>query len=235
MKPPFPALVGLYGCPTIVNNVETIAVIPEILKRGSSWFSSFGRPKNRGTKIFCISGNVNNPCNVEEEMGISLKELIDIHAGGVQGGWDNLQAVIPGGSSMPLLPKSVCDSIKMDFDALIEAQSGLGTAGVVVINKQQDIVQCISRIARFYKHESCGQCTPCREGSGWMWRMLERINRGESNIQEIDMLMDVTKQIEGHTICAFGEGSAWPVQGLLRHFRSELERKCENLGNRKIA
>ena len=235
LKPPFPALVGLYGCPTIVNNVETIAVIPEILKRGSSWFSSFGRPKNRGTKIFCISGNVNNPCNVEEEMGISLKELIDVHAGGVQGGWDNLQAVIPGGSSMPLLPKSVCDSIKMDFDALIEAQSGLGTAGVVVINKQQDIVQCISRIARFYKHESCGQCTPCREGSGWMWRMLERINRGETNIQEIDMLMDVTKQIEGHTICAFGEGSAWPVQGLLRHFRSELERKCENLGNRKIA
>ena len=136
---------------------------------------------------------------------------------------------------MPLLPKSVCDNIKMDFDSLIEAQSGLGTAGVVVINKQQDIVQCISRIARFYKHESCGQCTPCREGSGWMWRMLERINRGESNIEEIDMLMDVTKQIEGHTICAFGEGSAWPVQGLLRHFRSELERKCENLGNRKIA
>ena len=235
LKPPFPALIGLYGCPTIVNNVETVAVVPEILKRGAKWFSSFGRPKNRGTKIFCISGNVNNPCNVEESMSVPLKELIEEHAGGVVGGWENLQAVIPGGSSMPLLPKKICDKVLMDFDSLIEVESGLGTAGVVVINKDQDIVKCISRIARFYKHESCGQCTPCREGCGWMWRMLERINRGESNIEEIDMLMDVTKQIEGHTICAFGEGSAWPVQGLLRHFRAELIDKCENLGNRKIA
>ena len=193
------------------------------------------RDRNRGTKIFCISGNVNNPCNVEESMGVPLKELIEEHAGGVVGGWENLQAVIPGGSSMPLLPKKICDKVLMDFDSLIEVESGLGTAGVVVINKDQDIVKCISSIARFYKHESCGQCTPCREGCGWMWRMLERINRGDSNIEEIDMLMDVTKQIEGHTICAFGEGSAWPVQGLLRHFRAELIDKCENLGNRKIA
>jgi len=227
LKPPFPALVGLYGCPTIVNNVETIAVVPEILRRGSNWFKSFGRPKNTGTKIFCISGNVNNPCNVEEEMGIPLKELIERHAGGVVGGWKNLQGVIPGGSSMPILSKEVSEHIKMDFDSLIEAKSGLGTAGVVVIDKSQDIISCMSRIARFYKHESCGQCTPCREGTGWMWRMLERISRGDAELEEIDMLMDVTKQIEGHTICAFGEGSAWPVQGLLRNFRTEIENRIK--------
>lgn len=234
LKPPFPALIGLYGCPTIVNNVETIAVVPTILRRGGKWFAGFGRPKNTGTKIFCISGNVNNPCNVEEEMGIPLKDLIEKHAGGVVGGWDNLQAVIPGGSSMPLLSKKICDTIKMDFDALVEAKSGLGTAGIVVIDKSQDIVKCIARIARFYKHESCGQCTPCREGSGWMWRMLERIAKGDAEVAELDMLMDVTKQIEGHTICAFGEGSAWPVQGLLRHFRSEIEDRL-NFKNKKIA
>ena len=205
LKPPFPALIGLYGCPTIVNNVETIAVVPTILRRGGKWFAGFGRPKNTGTKIFCISGNVNNPCNVEEEMGVSLKDLIEKHAGGVIGGWDNLQAVIPGGSSMPLLSKKICDTIRMDFDSLVEVKSGLGTAGIVVIDKSQDIVKCIARIARFYKHESCGQCTPCREGSGWMWRMLERIAKGDAEVAELDMLMDVTKQIEGHTICAFGE------------------------------
>ena len=225
IKPPFPALVGLYGCPTIVNNVETIAVVPTILRRGGKWFASIGRPKNTGTKIFCISGNVNNPCNVEEELGITLKELIEKHAGGVTGGWENLQAVIPGGSSMPLLPKKVCDNITMDFDSLIKEKSGLGTAGVVVINKDQDIIKCMARIARFYKHESCGQCTPCREGSGWMWRILERMAKGNASIKEIDLLSDVTKQIEGYTICAFGEGSAWPVQGLLRHFRKEMEKR----------
>ena len=231
LKPPFPALIGLYGCPTIVNNVETVAVVPTILRRGGKWFAGFGRPKNTGTKIFCISGNVNNPCNVEEEMGIPLKDLIEKHAGGVTGGWDNLQAVIPGGSSMPLLSKSICETIKMDFDSLVEAKSGLGTAGIVVIDKSQDIVKCIARIARFYKHESCGQCTPCREGSGWMWRMLERIAKGNAEVAELDMLMDVTKQIEGHTICAFGEGSSWPVQGLLRHFRTEMEERLTHKRN----
>ena len=225
IKPPFPALVGLYGCPTIVNNVETIAVVPTILRRGGKWFASLGKQKNTGTKIFCISGNVNNPCNVEEELGITLKELIEQHAGGVIGGWDNLQAVIPGGSSMPLLPKNICDTITMDFDSLIKEKSGLGTAGIVVINKDQDIIKCMARIARFYKHESCGQCTPCREGSGWMWRMLERMVKGEASIDEVDMLMDVTKQIENHTICAFGEGAAWPVQGLLRHFKKEIKKR----------
>ena len=225
LKPPFPALVGLYGCPTIVNNVETIAVIPTILRKSGKWFSLLGKPKNTGTKIFCISGNVNFPCNVEEEMGIPLKELIEKYAGGVVGGWNNLQAVIPGGSSMPLLTKSISETITMDFDSLINAKSGLGTAGIVVINKDQDIIKCIARIARFYKHESCGQCTPCREGTGWMWRMLERMAKGEATVKEVDLLFDVTKQIEGHTICAFGEGSSWPVQGLLKHFRKEIEKR----------
>ena len=225
IKPPFPALIGLYGCPTIINNVETIAVIPTILRKGSKWFASLGKPKNTGTKIFCISGNVNNPCNVEEEMGIPLKSLIENHAGGVIGGWENLKAVIPGGSSMPLLSKKTCNTITMDFDSLIQEKSGLGTAGIVVINNEQDILKCITRIARFYKHESCGQCTPCREGTGWMWRMLERMSKGEASKSEVSMLMDVTKQIEGHTICAFGEGSAWPVQGLLRNFKKEIEKR----------
>jgi len=172
-----------------------------------------------------LSGNVNYPCNVEEEMGIPLKQLIEKHAGGVSGGWDNLQAVIPGGSSMPLLPKNICDTIRMDFDYLLDQKSGLGTAAIVVMNKDQDIIKCMARIAKFYKHESCGQCTPCREGAGWMWRMLERMAKGEATLKEVDLLFDVTKQIEGHTICAFGEGSAWPVQGLLRHFRKEIERR----------
>ena len=222
LKPPFPALVGLYGCPTIINNVETIAVVPTILRKGSKWFLSLGKPKNTGTKIFCISGNVHSPCNVEEEMGVKLKDLIEKHAGGVVGGWDNLQAVIPGGSSMPMLSKEISENITMDFDSLVENKSGLGTAGVIVINKDQDIIKCMARIARFYKHESCGQCTPCREGSGWMWRILERMAKGEASKDEVNMLSDVTKQIEGHTICAFGEGSAWPVQGLLRHFKKEI-------------
>ena len=225
LKPPFPALVGLYGCPTIVNNVETIAVVPTILRRSGKWFASLGKPKNTGTKIFCISGNVNSPCNVEEEMGIPLKELIEKYAGSRRR-LENLQAVIPGGSSMPLLPKKFAIQFTMDFDSLIKNKSGLGTAGIVVINKDQDIVACMARIARFYKHESCGQCTPCREGAGWMWRILDRVTKRKATFSDIDLLSDVTKQIEGHTICAFGEGSSWPVQGLLRHFRKEIESRC---------
>lgn len=225
LKPPFPAGVGLYGCPTTINNVETIAVVPEILRRGAAWFAGIGRPNNTGTKIFCISGHVNTPCNVEEEMGIPLRELIEKHAGGVRGGWDNLLAVIPGGSSVPLLPKDICDSVLMDFDSLRAVQSGLGTAGVIVMDKSTDIVAAIARLSHFYKHESCGQCTPCREGTGWLWRMLERMVLGDAKTNEIDTLYDVTKQIEGHTICALGDAAAWPVQGLIRHFRPELERR----------
>ncbi len=223
LKPPFPAAVGVWGCPTTVNNVETIAVVPAILRRGAAWFSGFGRENNRGTKVFCISGHVETPCNVEEEMSIPLRELIEKHAGGVRGGWDNLKAVIPGGSSMPLLPKAICDDLVMDFDALVEAGSGLGTAAITVMDQSTDLVAAMARIAAFYQHESCGQCTPCREGCGWMRRVLERMSRGDADIAEIDMLWDVSKQIEGHTICAFGDAAAWPVQGLLRHFRDEIE------------
>ena len=227
LKPPFLANVGVWGCPTTVNNVESIAVAPTILRRGAAWFSGLGRENNVGAKIFCISGHVNNPCNVEEEMGIPLKELIEKHAGGVRGGWDNLLAVIPGGSSVPLLPKSVCDSVLMDFDSLREVQSGLGTAAVIVMDKSTDIVKAIARLSAFYKHESCGQCTPCREGTGWMWRVMERLVAGNADMSEIDMLLEVTKQIEGHTICALGDAAAWPIQGLIRHFRPELERRIE--------
>jgi NADH-quinone oxidoreductase subunit F len=232
LKPPFPALIGLYGCPTIINNVESIAVVPEILRRGASWFAGLGREKNTGTKIFCISGHVNKPCNVEEEMGISLKELIEKHAGGVRGGWDNLLAVIPGGSSVPLLKREVCDTVLMDFDSLKNAGSGLGTAGVIVMDKSTDIVAAIARLSHFYKHESCGQCTPCREGTGWMMRIMDRMIEGKAEIKEIDQLYNLSKQIEGHTICALGDAAAWPVQGLIKNFRGEMERRIEDRKSR---
>ena len=223
LKPPFPAAVGLYGCPTTVNNVESIAVTPTILRRGAAWFSALGRPKNTGTKVFCISGHVNKPCNVEEELGIPLRELIDRYAGGVRGGWDNLLAVIPGGSSVPVLPKEICDTVLMDFDSLREVRSGLGTAAVIVMDKSTDIIKAIARLSHFYKHESCGQCTPCREGTGWMMRVMDRLVEGRAEIEEIDSLDQVTRQVEGHTICALGDAAAWPIQGLIRHFRPEIE------------
>ncbi|MGL9759495.1 MAG: NADH-quinone oxidoreductase subunit NuoF [Wolbachia sp.] len=226
MKPPFPAGVGLFGCPTTINNVETIAMVPDILNRGGEWFASLGKPNNTGTKIFCISGHVNNPCNVEEELGISLRELIEKYAGGVRGGWDNLLAVIPGGSSVPLIPKSICDTIEMDFDSLRAAQSGLGTAAVIVMDKSTDIIAAIERLSHFYMHESCGQCTPCREGTGWMWRIMKRMVTGNIKPDEIDKLLDLTTQIEGHTICALGDAAAWPIQGLIRHFRHVIEERA---------
>jgi NADH-quinone oxidoreductase subunit F len=225
LKPPFPAGAGLYGCPTTVNNVESIAVVPTILRRGAGWFKSFGREKNEGTKLFQLTGHVNKPCVVEESMSIPFRELIDKHAGGIRGGWDNLLAVIPGGSSVPLVPAHEIIDAPMDFDALRDLKSGLGTAAVIVMDKSTDIVRAISRLSYFYKHESCGQCTPCREGTGWMWRVMERLREGNADIGEIDLLWDVTKQVEGHTICALGDAAAWPIQGLIRHFRPELERR----------
>ena len=233
LKPPFPAGAGLYGCPTTVTNVETVAVVPTILRRGAQWFAGIGNPKNTGTKIFSISGHVNNPCNVEEEMGIPLKELIEKRAGGVIGGWDNLLAVIPGGASVSLIPKSICDNIKMDFDSLQGVQSGLGTAAVIVMNKTTDIVEAITRLSYFYKHESCGQCTPCREGTGWMFRIMKKMIDGNVQHEDIDKLLDVTKQVEGHTICALGDAAAWPIQGLMRHFRPEVEKRIEENQQRK--
>ena len=225
LKPPFPAMVGLYGCPTTINNVETIASVPAILKKGANWFKGLGRENSSGTKIFCISGHVNKPCNIEEELGIPLKELIEKHAGGVIGGWDNLLAVIPGGSSVPLLPKEICDTINMDFDSLKGVQSGLGTAGVIVMNKSTDVIAAIERLSHFYMHESCGQCTPCREGTGWMWRMMKKLVQGNAIQEDIDKLYEISKQVEGHTICALGDAAAWPVQGLIRHFRHVIEER----------
>ncbi|MDA8574281.1 NADH-quinone oxidoreductase subunit NuoF [Alphaproteobacteria bacterium] len=230
MKPPFPAASGIYGCPTTVNNVESIAVVPTILRRGPEWFAGFGRPNNTGTKLFCISGHVNNPCTVEEEMSIPLRDLLERHAGGVIGGWDNLLAVIPGGSSVPCLPQDVCGDMLMDFDALREVKSGLGTAAVIVMAKeafgrQTDIIEAIQRLSHFYMHESCGQCTPCREGTGWMYRVMSRLVTGDAEIAEIDALEEVTRQVEGHTICALGDAAAWPIQGLIRHFRPEIENR----------
>ena len=235
LKPPFPAGAGLYGCPTTVNNVESIAVVPTILRRGAPWFASFGRPNNAGTKLFQISGHVEKPCVIEEEMSIPFRELIEKHCGGIRGGWDNLLAVIPGGSSVPLVPAKDIIDCPMDFDGLKEQGSGLGTAAIIVMDKSTDIVQAISRISYFYKHESCGQCTPCREGTGWMWRVMERLRTGDADISEIDTLYDVTKQIEGHTICALGDAAAWPIQGLIKHFRPELERRIRDNGMMEAA
>ena len=225
LKPPFPAGAGLYGCPTTVNNVESIAVVPTILRRGAAWFKSFGRENNAGTKLFQLSGHVNTPCTVEESMSIPFRELIEKHGGGIRGGWDNLLAVIPGGSSVPLVPAHEIIDAPMDFDGLKALGSGLGTAAVIVMDKSTDVVRAISRISYFYKHESCGQCTPCREGTGWMWRVMERLREGNADATEIDTLYQVTKQVEGHTICALGDAAAWPIQGLIRHFRPELERR----------
>jgi len=225
LKPPFPAGVGLYGNPTTVNNVESIAVAPTILRRGAAWFADIGRQGNTGTKLFQISGHVNKPCVVEEAMGLTFRDLIETHCGGIRGGFDNLLAVIPGGSSVPLVPADQIADAPMDFDGLRDLKSGLGTAAVIVMDKSTDIVRAIARLSYFYKHESCGQCTPCREGTGWMWRVMTRLQTGDAEPHEIDMLLDVTTEIEGHTICALGDAAAWPIQGLIRHFRPEIERR----------
>lgn len=225
LKPPFPAGVGLYGCPTTIANVETVAVAPTILRRGPSWFAGLGRKNNAGTKLFCISGHVNNPCTVEEEMSIPLRELIDRHCGGVKGGWENLQGIIPGGSSVPVLPRSLCETALMDFDDLKDKRSGLGTAAVIVMDKSVDMIEAICRLSEFYKHESCGQCTPCREGVGWLYKIMQRMVKGDARVEEIDMLEEISRQIEGKTICALGDAAAWPVQGLIRHFRPQMEER----------
>jgi NADH-quinone oxidoreductase subunit F len=223
LKPPFPAGAGLYGCPTTVNNVESIAVVGTILRRGAEWFAGIGRPKNTGTKLMCVSGHVEKPCNVEEAMSIPLKQLLEAHCGGVRGGWGNLKAVIPGGSSVRLITAEQAETALMDFDSLSALRSGLGTAAVIVMDQSTDLVRAIARLSYFYKHESCGQCTPCREGTGWMWRVMERMATGEAEMSEIDLLLDVASQVEGHTICALGDAAAWPIQGLFSHFRPEIE------------
>jgi len=228
MKPPFPAGAGLYGCPTTVNNVESIAVVPTILRRGPEWFSSFGRPNNAGTKLFAITGHVNTPCVFEEEMSLPVRELIDKHGGGIRGGWENLKAIIPGGASCPILPKDALEGAIMDFDWMRENKSSFGTGCMIVMDQNTDVIKAVWRLSKFFKHESCGQCTPCREGTGWMMRVMDRLVTGEAEVEEIDMLLDVTKQVEGHTICALGDAAAWPIQGLIRHFRNEIEDRIKH-------
>ena len=227
MKPPFPADTGVFGCPTTVANVETVSVAPTIIRRGPSWFASFGRERNHGTKLFAISGHVNRPCVVEEEMSIPLKELIERHCGGVRGGWDNLLAIIPGGSSTPMIPQEVCEKALMDFDSLRDNQTALGTGAVIVMDKSTDLIKAVSRLTKFYQHESCGQCTPCREGTSWLASMMTRFESGRASLREIDMMWELTRQMEGHTICGLADAAAWPIQGLLRHFRPRVEERVK--------
>lgn len=228
LKPPFPAGVGVFGCPSTVTNVETIAVAPTILRRGASWFSSFGNENNRGTKLFGISGHVKNPKVVEESMSIPLKELIEKHCGGMRNGWDSLQACIPGGSSTPAMNKELCDEALMEFDHLKSLGTSLGTAAVTMFDDSVDMVAAIRRLAHFYKHESCGQCTPCREGTSWLEDVLIRMETGNADKREIPMLEEIARQIEGQTICALGDAAAWPIQGLLRHFKGDIEARIDD-------
>ena len=227
LKPPFPAAMGVWGCPTTVNNVESIAVVPEILRRGGAWFAGIGRANNTGTKLMCVSGHVNQPATFEEALGVTFEEMIDKHCGGIRGGWDNLLAVIPGGSSVPCVRGENMRHAIMDFDGLKEVGSSLGTAAVIVMDRQTDIIKAIWRLSAFYKHESCGQCTPCREGTGWMMRVMARMVEGRAQKREIDMLFEVSKQVEGHTICALGDAAAWPIQGLIRNFREVIEERID--------
>ena len=233
LKPPFPAGAGIYGCPTTVNNVETIAVVGTILRRGAEWFAGFGTEKSTGTKLFAGSGHLNRPCVVEDAVGIPLKQLIEVHMGGVRGGWGNLKAVIPGGISVRMIPAEEAEVALMTYEDLQARGSGLGTGTMIVFDKDADLVKAIARASYFYKHESCGQCTPCREGTGWMWRVMERMVTGEAEMAEIDLLLDVASQVEGHTICGLGDAAAWPIQGLFRHFRHEVEERINTYRARK--
>ncbi|MGB0135074.1 NADH-quinone oxidoreductase subunit NuoF [Dokdonella sp.] len=225
-KPPFPANFGLYGKPTTINNTETYASVPAILRKGADWFLNVGKPNNGGPKIFSVSGHVAKPGNYEIPLGTSFADLLEM-AGGMRHG-AKLKAVIPGGSSMPVLPGETMMAITMDYDAIQKAGSGLGSGAVIVMDESTCMVRACQRIARFYYAESCGQCTPCREGTGWMYRMLTRIIEGKAQIGDLDTLKAAAGQIEGHTICAFGEAAAWPVQGFLRHYWHEFEYFIEN-------
>jgi NADH-quinone oxidoreductase subunit F len=220
-KPPFPANFGLYGKPSTVNNTETLASIPHIIRNGGEWFLRIGRPNNGGPKVFSVSGHVTRPGNYEVPLGTPFSELLEM-AGGVRDG-RALKGVIPGGSSMPVLPGDVMMGLDMDFDTLGKAGSGLGSGAVIVMDETTCMVRACTRIARFYHMESCGQCTPCREGTGWMHRVLQRIVDGDGRMEDLELLRSAAGQIEGHTICAFGEAAAWPVQGMLRHFWHEFE------------
>jgi NADH-quinone oxidoreductase subunit F len=225
-KPPFPANFGLFGRPTTINNTETLASVPSILRNGPDWFLNFGKPNSGGSKIFSVSGHVNRPGNYEIGLGTPFRELLEM-AGGVRNG-NQLKAVIPGGSSMPVMRAEVILDCELDYDSLSKAGSALGSGGVIVMDETTCMVRALMRIARFYYAESCGQCTPCREGTGWMYRVLQRIENGEGRPQDLDLLASAAGQIEGRTICAFGDAAAWPVQSFVREFRSEFEYHIEH-------
>ncbi len=220
-KPPFPANFGLYGRPTTINNTETLASVPAILRNGADWFLGLGRPNNGGEKIFCVSGHVNRPGNYEVPLGTPFRDILEL-AGGVRDG-HKLKAVIPGGCSMPVMPAEVILETDLDYDSLAKAGSALGSAGMIVMDDSTCMVKALERISRFYYAESCGQCTPCREGCGWMYRVIKRIEEGQGRQEDLDLLVSAAGQIEGHTICAFGDAAAWPVQSFLKHFRDEFE------------
>jgi NADH-quinone oxidoreductase subunit F len=225
-KPPFPANFGLYGKPSTINNTESLASVPHIMRNGGQWFLDIGKPNNGGPKVFSVSGHVNKPGNYEVPLGTPFSDLLEM-AGGVRNG-NKLKGVIPGGSSMPVLPADVMMDITMDFDALSKAGSGLGSGAVIVMDETTCMVKACTRISRFYHMESCGQCTPCREGTGWMHRVLQRIVDGKGQLKDLELLRSAAGQIEGHTICAFGEAAAWPVQGFLRQYWHEFEYYVEN-------
>lgn len=220
-KPPFPANYGLYGQPSNVNNTESIASVPVILQKGAEWFAKQGTEKSGGTKIFCVSGHVAKPGNFEVPLGIPFKELLDL-AGGMMPG-SELKAVIPGGSSMPVLPAEIIMKTNMDFESIQAAGSMLGSGGVMVMDHKTCMVKVLQRISKFYMHESCGQCTPCREGTGWVYRLVAAIEQGDATLKDLDRLAKAAKAIEGRTICAFGEAAAWPVGGMLKHFYDEFK------------
>ncbi len=220
-KPPFPANYGLFGRPTTINNTETLASVPVILQKGGKWFAELGLPNNGGEKLFCVSGHVNNPGNFEVPLGTPFAELLEM-AGGVRNG-NKLKAVIPGGSSTPVLPGEIMMDVNMDYDSLSKAGSMLGAGSVIVMDETTCMVGALARISHFYYEESCGQCTPCREGTGWLARMVHRIEHGEGTQEDLDRLVDVANHIEGRTICGLGDASAWPVQSFIRHFRDEFQ------------
>ena len=234
LKPPFPAVVGLFGKPTVINNVETLACVPHIITRGAAWFAGIGRAKNTGPKLFGVSGHVNRPGVYELPLGVTFREIIEEHAGGVRGG-RKLKAVIPGGSSVPVVPGDVMLKTNMDYDSLRAAGSAVGSAAVIVMDETTCMVRVLERISRFYMAESCGQCTPCREGTGWMNRIVKRILAGQARREELDLLVDVANRIEGHTICALGDAAAWPVQSFMKHYRHEFEYMIDHGGRSMVA
>ena len=225
-KPPFPANFGLYGKPTTINNTETLSSVPSIIRNGGKWFADLGIPNNGGVKLFSVSGHVNNPGNFEIPMGSTFKDLLEL-AGGVREG-KKLKAVIPGGSSVPVVPGDIMMKANMDYDSVVEAGSMLGSGAVIVMDETTDMVKALQRISQFYFSESCGQCTPCREGTGWLYRMLTRIVEGKGVQEDIDRLDDVASKIEGRTICALGDAAAMPVRSFLKHFREEFEYYIEH-------